>query len=187
MCLYDKMHYMDYVMWSAQSQLVCAFVSLFTHQGLLTYGLFALYASSMLYWGPLHDCEWMRDIDITFVTSNILAISIYYSKWFCCGYRPVWLYGITGCGLVYAFNECVFYLQTNQLHAEYQPAKPQIYKYFTSAYTFPGTYQRQRCLEINMIVHCMFLHVMPAIIWLYCVYNSNYYIQFYYEPENHAF
>ncbi len=129
-------NHMDYVKWSGQSQLICAIASYTYNQGYLTYGLVALYFSTLLYWGPLKNHIWMRNLDMFIATSNILAISVYYSRYYL--YRNVWLFGIAGCSAVYFINDYVFSDKST-----------------------------------NMIVHCVFLHVCPALLWLYCIYNTH--------------
>lgn len=175
------------VNYSSLMTLTCTIYSYITNHGYLTYTLAGLYLSTILYWRFLHHSSVMRHIDMFMALYNIAIISVYYSKWYCCGYRQVWLYSIGFSGCIYLINDTIMHCQTNQLWYNYQPALNDdgipVYKYFSLAYTFPGTYQREQCYRWNTIIHAFALHFLPAATWMYCVYNSNYYGSFIYYNE----
>ncbi len=175
------------VNYTSFSVLAATLYSYYVNHGLLTYSLACLYISTVLYWRFLHHSALMRHIDMFMALYNIAVISLYYSAWYCCGYRGVWVKSISFSGCIYIVNNYIFYRQTNQLDYDYQPALTNVdgrmvpvYQYFSLAYTFPDTYQRDQAYKWNTIVHSLALHILPAATWIYCVYNSNYYGAFIY-------
>ena len=147
---------------TGQFVLVGLFASVATNQGFLSFTIFLLYLTTMLYWGPFNVYPTMKFIDMVTVLGNIGAITWYNSYWFCCGYRDVWIKSILTSMCVYVLNEIIIYIKTHE-----HSAVP-----LRILFTEPGSKERNKAWKINLFIHGTFLHILPATTFAYCALSS---------------
>ncbi len=114
--------------------------SVATNQGFLSYTIFLLYLTTYLYWGVFNNSSLMRAIDMFTAIGNISLITWHYSYGFCSGYRTVWIRSISFSGVVYIANEVM-----------------------------SRTINHKRIVGASLVVHGVFLHLLPAFTFTICV------------------
>ena len=90
---------------TGQTILIPWVISIVTNQGLLSYTIFLLYLTTVLYWGVYNKSVVMRAVDMATALGNIGLITWNNSFWFCCGYRKLWIRSISLSMIVYIVNE----------------------------------------------------------------------------------
>lgn len=129
-----------------------------------------LYISTVLYWKRVEFYSIIRLIDIVIVLGTIYYITFYVSKKFTIEKREKWIYIILIVGIAYIINNIIFYYQTvGWLHKEVKNVNKEGYKYFSLEYMRPNTENRELCYKYTMIVHSIFMHIVPGLGIIYCI------------------
>lgn len=130
-----------------------------------------LYISTVLYWRRVEFYSVRRFIDILIVLGTIYYITIYVNKRYTIDKRELWIYIILLAGMVYIVNSIIFYYQTvGWLHVDGgKRGKDGIYEYFSLEFMKPNTENRELCYKYTMMIHSIFMHIVPGLGMIYCI------------------
>ena len=134
--------------------------------------LLGLYTTSVLHWRRIKRNGWIRYLDMFMVATTITRMTLVESYQFQ-SIRWMWLSTITT-GLVafytnakltynqiYRYNNRTITYSTDVVHG-----------WFSMAYTNPNTMEREMAYYRNVIIHCIFQHIIPNVISIYAAFNS---------------
>jgi len=109
----------------------------------------------------------IRKLDIIVVISVIIKITVYDSYFFE-SKRWIWLISISISIFIFIINNILFYHQVLKFSdkiIEYQEKVE--HTIFSLVYTNPNTDEREKAYYRSVIIHCVFIHIIPSIMCLY--------------------
>ena len=112
-----------------------------------------------------------QSIDIIIASVMIIYITAVDSVTFYPEYRILWYCTVAIIASVFIVNELLLYYQVKtRIYDESSAVK---FSYFSLNYTYPGTEQRKYAYYRSTITHILLIHLLPVIVFIYCVYHSN--------------
>ena len=122
-------------------------------------------------WKTVYKMGWVKTIDIIIASVMIIYITAVDSVTFYPEYRILWYCTVAIIASVFIVNELLLYYQVKtRIYDESSAVK---FSYFSLNYTYPGTEQRKYAYYRSTITHILLIHLLPVIVFIYCVYHSN--------------
>ena len=141
-------------------------------KGLTTfkYLAFLLYITTMLHWYELKDNSFIKYFDMFIVIITLYYFTFIETKKFSDKYRKLWYIVSFFIVIVYIININVYNKQI--INESDDVMETEDYNYFHLKYTRPNTKSRDKACLINVLVHLIFLHIIPGIICITCIIKS---------------
>ena len=108
-------------------------------------------------------------MDIIIVLGVAYYIAFYVSKRFTIEKREILICLIIIMALVHIVNSAIFYFQTVEWLHEEKEEKTGAYEYFSLEFTKPYSEEREKCYKYTMMVHSLFMHIVPGMTIIYCM------------------
>lgn len=135
--------------------------------------LLAIFQSIVSYfnWKTVKKNGWVKTIDILIACIMIIYITVVDSASFRPRYRQLWYTTVYIIIAVFIVNELLLYYQVKAPVYE-SNSSSQTSEYFSLNYTAPGSAQREYAYYRSTFTHIMFIHLIPSIVVVYCIYQS---------------
>jgi hypothetical protein len=154
---------------SAQIFLIGIFIAAYCKHYYLCFIIILLYISTILYWRRTHLVSLLKTVDILLAIFAALFITFYYSpKYFKPTYINVWNNFIVFLIILFVINDYIFYSK-----CVIKENKESIFYLYPLVYATEHTKEREFEYYRNVFTHCIFIHVMPILVYFYCCYKSS--------------
>jgi uncharacterized membrane protein len=126
---------------------------------------------SYLNWSDVKRFSAIKAIDIIIACLILLRITWIDSRRFNKEDRRLWCITLVIILCVFVVNEILLYYQVKR--RVYDVLKGvNVPQYFSLAYTKEGTSEREYAYYRSTITHICFIHIVPTIVVIYCIYKS---------------
>lgn len=151
--------------------LLTSFVAYIKGFTTLKYLALALYLTTVLHWYNLKNDSLIRYIDIIIVIITLSHCTFVDSKKFSDKYRKIWYTVGILIVLVYIMNMIIYNKQV--IEKDNKIMDTEDYNYFKLEYTKPESKNRNKSYFYTVLVHLIFLHIIPGIVCISCLIKSD--------------
>lgn len=160
----DSMHIpketTNYALYSGQVFIFAALIACFLKHYYLSFLLFCLYVSTMLFWSNVRIGHLSHEkmIDSIIATSVILITTFYYAQYhFKPRLKNIWYISIAFSILVFVINEIIYHFNVTSV------------KEFGRLINIA---ERNLINNVTVFSHILFLHITPVLTYIYCAVSS---------------
>lgn len=132
---------------------------------------FLLYISTILHWYELKDTSFRKYFDMFIVTITLSYFTFIETKKLSNKYKNLWYITTLIIVIVYIINIKIYMKQI--VNASDDVMELEDYDYFTLKYTKPNTKVRNKACINNVLIHLIFLHLIPGIVCILCIIKSS--------------
>lgn len=150
--------------------LLTSYVSYLKGFNTFKYLAFLLYITTILHWYELKDNSFIKYFDMFIVIITLYYFTFIETKKFSDKYRKLWYIVSFFIVIVYIININIYNKQI--INESDDVMETEDYNYFHLKYTRPHTKSRDTACLINVLVHLIFLHIIPGIICITCIIKS---------------
>ena len=155
--------------------LLSAIVYYFLGYEMMALLLLILYVIGFIYWQKPYYNTIFKQIDF-FVIMVMFCFASQYVANFKDKYKKICVIAFLFLLVIGIINETLYRFKIVGLFGndKIEPFSND-FSYFTLDYTYPNTIEREKCCQFSVLVHCLFLHIMPNIVGLYCLIGNTYF------------
>ena len=150
--------------------LLTSYISYVKGYNTFKYLSFLLYISTMLHWYELKDNSFIKYFDMFIVIITLYHFTFIDIKKLKDKYKILWYITSLLIVIVYIVNINIYNKQI--INESENVMDTEDYNYFHLKYTKPNTKVRDRACLINVLVHLVFLHIIPGIVCITCIIKS---------------
>jgi hypothetical protein len=155
---------------SAQIFIVGLFISCYYKHYYGAIILFFLYITTIIYWSKLHHFSVIKCIDSFLAVSILGLITFYYSpKYFKPLYKSIWNWFMFIIVIIFIISNYIYYAKC--FNRDNTTSNFHIYPL---VYTSENSKEREIENYRSVFTHCIFIHIMPVLVYFFCCYNSIY-------------
>ena len=165
--VYSVPHHISRIgVYTAHTFLLSSVVAYKKNMPVMSCMLLGLYTTSVLHWRRIKRHGWIRSLDMFMVATTITRMTLVdsyrlQSRW-------IWLSAITTGIVAFYTNAKLTYNQIDKYNNSIIAySKDTVHGWFSMAYTNPNTLEREMAYYRNVIIHCIFQHIIPNIAAIY--------------------